>query len=284
MSLSLSVVFLSIRCRSLFIDDALSDELSVNKPGFIHFRDGGHLPEVQVEEIFVRSTLLGGANDCGEARHSGHLGVLALIVEPDVRLVALLGRHSWQFACTSAVELNGVAPASLDTQDNSIHMHLKFLAVHHADLLALANDFDRAVLHVEELEHRSGLDLVSLKLQSFSLEILDGPLAHKVTLFDGFFRGSCLFRGCGLGGCSLSRSCGSFLLLLGSSSWSTSDLSLEGSLGTCTVLLTSPAANVLFLGANKGLEGLNNGEVGFEPGLFGNFVTHANLVAVEKDL
>lgn len=66
-----------------------------------------------------------------------------------MRLGTFLGHHGRHSACTSAVEFDCSGASDLNSEDDSVHIDLQFLAVGDVDLLALAYDFNRAVLHVE---------------------------------------------------------------------------------------------------------------------------------------
>lgn len=154
------------------------------------------------------------------------------------------------------------------------------------DILAFANDFDLALVTVEELKADALIDVLALEDDSLVGKVFNDPLVTTL-LFHGLRRR--LLAWCGsLSRCWFGGGSGNLLLLLGggSSYW----LALAGALGckeSCgagRILSAGPVADGLLLGDKEGLESLHHTVVCLEPCLFLILALLADSVSVEENL
>lgn len=215
------------------------------------------------------------------------LGLLALIVQPDVRLNALLDCYTSQRSRASVAQVSCLATTQVDTQNDVVHADFNILAVGQADELTLSDNFDGAILQVEEVELHSVVDLgITFELQGLPCEVLDNPLLAVHQFLEGLLYGGFLWSRFSRSG--LSWNCSFGLLLwnrLGSRARrATCELRLEESFGASTILLTPPVTDVaLSLGYERN-QSLHYGEIRLKPCLFWLRVSSANLVSVKENL
>ena len=217
------------------------------------------------------------------------LGIAGGIIEEDVGLIAAFDRSHGKLA--SGLEFEGLAFEDLNLGDDHVYFKLCVLAGLDADILALADNLDLALVAVEELETNALVhEIWIVESDSFIRVVCILPHVTPLSLcwLCRLFSASGTLTSCRLNWSSY------FLLLLrlsrcwscATSDWCTTSSALRCIKGrsTCAILSALPVTDVFLSLANKGNMGSHPGVVGFKPGLLGLFTLLANSVAVEEHL
>ena len=277
------------QARSIVLHVALGDQLLLCDRSRKDLRHGRCFEVVIVlEELLVGDACLGEVHNGRPGAARAHLCVKRRIGQIDVYLVAALDSAHRQLFHSFKVER--LALEELDLRDDHVGLKRSVLARLHGNVLAFANNFDIALVHVEKLEADPICDLLWIVYHNYLVRVvLVDPFVHALLPLRRCSRSLC--PGCGLGWSSFCWSC-NFLLFLWcrSGGWSgctaatTLGLRCMECCGASTILSALPVADIFPTLANECNECGHPGSVCLKPGLFGIVSLLADSISVEKDL